>query len=258
VSAGGRSGPVEPVEEAGVSDSRPMSENAAARAAAVTTARAYVRPGMTIGLGSGRAVFALTETLAGDWTGRASLRVVVASPDTATRARAAGLEVVDIDEVGRLDLAIDGADEVDPRLNLLKGGGAALLREKLVMACADRVLIVAEWQKHVERLGSKHSLPVEVVRFGWVTTMRRLLTLVPDALLRRQPDGDPVVTSEGHYLVDCRIPPGDIGELAAAIKATLGVVEHGLFLGIASGALLGHDDGTVTALGAAAAPREAG
>ena len=214
-----------------------MSENAAARAAAVAAARKYVRPGMTIGLGSGRAVFALTDTLAGAWAGKASLRVVVASPDTAKRARAAGLELADI-------------DEVDPKLNLLKGGGAALLREKLVMACADRVLIVAEWRKHVERLGSVHSLPVEVVRFGWVTTMRRLLALVPDAILRRAPGGDPVVTSEGHYLVDCPIPPGDIAELAAAIKSTLGVVEHGLFLGIASEALLGHDDGTVTALSA--------
>jgi ribose 5-phosphate isomerase A len=227
-----------------------MSENAAARAAAVAAARKYVRPGMTIGLGSGRAVFALTDTLAGAWAGKASLRVVVASPDTAKRARAAGLELADIDEVGRLDLSIDGADEVDPKLNLLKGGGAALLREKLVMACADRVLIVAEWRKHVERLGSVHSLPVEVVRFGWVTTMRRLLALVPDAMLRRAPGGDPVVTSEGHYLVDCPIPPGDIAELATAIKSTLGVVEHGLFLGIASEALLGHDDGTVTALSA--------
>jgi ribose 5-phosphate isomerase A len=227
-----------------------MSENAAARAAAVAAARKYVRPGLTIGLGSGRAVFALTDTLAGAWAGKASLRVVVASPDTAKRARAAGLELADIDEVGRLDLSIDGADEVDPKLNLLKGGGAALLREKLVMACADRVLIVAEWRKHVERLGSVHSLPVEVVRFGWVTTMRRLLALVPDAMLRRASGGDPVVTSEGHYLVDCPIPPGDIAELAAAIKSTLGVVEHGLFLGIASEALLGHDDGTVTALSA--------
>jgi ribose 5-phosphate isomerase A len=252
------SGPADTVEEGGPSDSRPMSENAAARAAAVAAARKYVRPGMTIGLGSGRAVFALTDTLAGAWTGKASLRVVVASPDTAARARAAGLELADIDEVGRLDLSIDGADEVDPKLNLLKGGGAALLREKLVMACADRVLIVAEWRKHVDRLGSMHSLPVEVVRFGWVTTMRRLLTLVPDAMLRREPGGDPVVTSEGHYLVDCRIPPGDVAELGAAIRSTLGVVEHGLFLGMASEALLGHDDGRVTTLGALQEPTDRG
>jgi ribose 5-phosphate isomerase A len=87
-----------------------------------------------------------------------------------------------------------------------------------------------------------------VVRFGWVTTRRRLLDLVPDATLRRQPGGEPLVTDEGHYLLDCPIPPGDLADLAAAIKATLGVVEHGLFLGTASQALLGDDDGTVTTL----------
>jgi ribose 5-phosphate isomerase A len=243
-------------EAPGPVDSRPMSEDAAARAAAVAAARKYVRPGMTIGLGSGRAVFALTETLAGAWAGKASLRVVVASPDTAARARESGLEIVDVDDAGRLDLSIDGADEIDPRLNLLKGGGAALLREKLVMACADRVLIVAEWRKHVDRLGSMHSLPVEVVRFGWVTTMRRLLVLVPDAMLRREPGGDPVVTSEGHFLLDCPVPPGDLAELAGAIKSTLGVVEHGLFLGVATEALLGHDDGTVTVLSASAGSKD--
>jgi ribose 5-phosphate isomerase A len=203
---------------------------------------------MTIGLGSGRAVFALADALADAAAGRPPLRVVVASPVTGARVRAAGLELIGIDDAGRLDLAIDGADELDPRLDLLKGGGAALLREKLVMACADRVLIVAERRKLVQRLGTLRRLPVEVVRFGWVTTRRRLLDLVPDATLRRQPGGEPLVTDEGHYLLDCPIPPGDLADLAAAIKATLGVVEHGLFLGTASQALLGDDDGTVTTL----------
>jgi ribose 5-phosphate isomerase A len=219
-----------------------------ARAAAVAAARHHVQPGMTIGLGSGRAVFALADALAGATSGKPPVRAVVASPATEARARAAGLEVVGIDDVGRLDLAIDGADEIDPRLDLLKGGGAALLREKLVMACADRVLIVVERRKYVERLGTLHRLPVEVVRFGWVTTRRRLLDLVPDATLRREDDGEPVVTDEGHYLLDCPIPPGDLADLGAAIKSTLGVVEHGLFLGVTTEALLGNDDGTVTTL----------
>lgn len=240
-----------------------MTEDAEARAAAVAAALRHVEPGMTIGLGSGRAVFALADALAGARTGpgdrpgsgaglgpgaRPPLRVTVASPVTEARARAAGLEVVALDDAGRLDLAIDGADEVDPRLDVLKGGGAALLREKLVMACADRVLIVAERRKYVERLGSMHPLPVEVVRFGWATTRRRLLDLVPDATLRRGDGGQPVVTEEGHYLLDCPIPAGDLADLAAALKSTLGVVDHGLFLGAATQALLGNDDGTVTTL----------
>jgi ribose 5-phosphate isomerase A len=225
-----------------------VTEDVQARAAAVGAARRHVKPGMTIGLGSGRAVFALADALAGAQPGKPPVRVVVASAVTEARARAAGLEVIGLDDVGRLDLSIDGADEVDPRLDLLKGGGAALLREKLVMACADRVLIVAERRKYVERLGTLHRLPVEVVRFGWGTTRKRVLELVPDATLRRQPGGEPVVTDEGHYLLDCPIPAGDLAALAAALKLTLGVVEHGLFLGAASEALLGNDDGTVTIL----------
>lgn len=225
-----------------------MTGDVQARAAAVAAARDHVRPGMTIGLGSGRAVFALSDALAGAAADRPPVRVVVASPVTESRARAAGLEVVGIDDVGRLDLAIDGADEIDPQLDLLKGGGAALLREKLVMASADRALIVAERRKYVERLGTWHRLPVEVVRFGWVTTRRRLLDLVPDATLRRGDDGQPLVTDEGHYLLDCPIPPGDLADIGAAIKSTLGVVEHGLFLGAATEVLLGNDDGTVTTL----------
>jgi ribose 5-phosphate isomerase A len=224
-------------------------EDIQARAVAVAAARHHVEPGMTIGLGSGRAVFALTDALADAAGGKPPVRVVVASQVTEARARAAGLEVVGLDDVGRMDLSIDGADEVDPLLDLLKGGGAALLREKLVMASAERVLIVAERRKYVERLGTLHLLPVEVVRFGWGTTRRRLLDLVPDATLRRQAGGEPIVTDEGHYLLDCPIPKrGDIAALAEAVKSTLGVVEHGLFLGAASEALLGNDDGTVTTL----------
>jgi len=227
---------------------KPLAQDVWARAAAVTAARRYVEPGMTIGLGSGRAVFALADALTGAWPGEPPVRVAVASPVTEARARAAGLELIDLDDGVDLDLAVDGADEVDPQLNLLKGGGAALLREKLVIACARRVLIVAERSKYVERLGSVHPLPVEVVRFAWSTTRRRLLGLVPEATLRRQPSGAPVVTSEGHYLLDCRIPPGGLAELAAAVKSTLGVVEHGLFLHTADAVLLGRNDGTVEAL----------
>jgi ribose 5-phosphate isomerase A len=223
-------------------------EDAQARAAAVAAARHFVEPGMTIGLGSGRAVFALADALAGAQPGGPAVRVAVASPVTAARVRASGLEVVELDDAVRLDLSIDGADEVDPRLDLLKGGGAALLREKLVMACADRVLIVAERRKYVERLGTWHGLPVEVVRFGWRTTRRRLLDLVPDAEPRQGPHGRPLVTDEGHYLLDCPLPPGDLAELAAAVKATLGVVEHGLFLGVADEVILGEDDGSVAVL----------
>jgi ribose 5-phosphate isomerase A len=219
-----------------------------ARAAAVEAVRGRVEPGMTIGLGSGRAVFALIDLLAAGWPSPRPLRAVVASSRTEARARAAGIEPVDLDGDLVLDLAVDGADEVDPRLALLKGGGGALLREKLVLAAARRVVIVSEAAKLVDRLGATRPLPVEVVRFAWPTTRRRLLDLVPTATVRQAPDGTPFVTDEGHHLLDCAMPAGDLDTLATAIKATLGVVEHGLFLHHADEVLLGQPDGRVEVL----------
>jgi ribose 5-phosphate isomerase A len=219
-----------------------------ARAAAAAAARTRIEPGMTIGLGSGRAVFALIDLLAATWSSSRPLRAVVASARTEARARAAGIDLVDLDTERVLDLALDGADEVDPALRLLKGGGGALLREKLVLAAAGHVVIVAESPKLVDRLGATRPLPVEVVRFAWPTTRRRLLDLVPSATLRRTPDGVAFVTDEGHHLLDCAIPDGDLLALAATIKSTLGVVEHGLFPDQADEVLLGNADGTVRAL----------
>jgi ribose 5-phosphate isomerase A len=219
-----------------------------ARRAAVTAARERIEPGMTIGLGSGRAVFALVDLLATTWSAPEPLRAVAASARTEARARAAGIELVTLDSDRTLDLAVDGADEVDPRLALLKGGGGALLREKLVLAAARAVLIVAEAPKLVDRLGATRPLPVEVVRFAWPTTRRRLLDLVPEATLRHTGTGAPFVTDEGHHLLDCAIPDGDLPTLAAALKATLGVVEHGLFPDTADEVLLGQADGSVRVL----------
>ena len=219
-----------------------------ARAAAALAAAELVEPGMTIGLGSGRAVFAIVELLARRWPGRPPVRVVVASSATERLARERGFELTGLDEDLTLDLALDGADEVDRRLGLVKGGGGALLREKLVLAAASRVVIVAERAKLVARLGQMYPLPVEVVRFAWPATRRRVLELLPDATLRRQATGAPVVTDEGHHLLDCRLPETDVAALAAALKATLGVVEHGLFLDLADQALLGAPDGSVQVL----------
>jgi ribose 5-phosphate isomerase A len=230
-----------------------------ARAAAAAAARRRIEPGMTVGLGSGRAVFALIDLLAATWASPRRLRAVVASSRTEARARAAGIDLVGLDDGLVLDLAVDGADEVDPALRLIKGGGGALLREKLVLAAARRVVIVVEAHKLVDRLGTTWALPVEVVRFAWQTTRRRLLDLVPEATLRRGPDGRPVVTDEGHHLLDCVIPEGDLEALARAVKATLGVVEHGLFVDQADEVLAGRPDGTVQELARpGAAGRSAG
>jgi ribose 5-phosphate isomerase A len=223
-----------------------------AREAAARAAVERVEPGMTIGLGSGRAVWRAIELIGERWPGGPPIAAAFASEVTRARAAAAGIAAVELDGSVRLDLALDGADEVDPALGLIKGGGAALLREKIVVAAAERFVVVAEVGKRVARLGETRALPVEVVRFGWADTRRRLLELLPGAELRVGGAG-PVVTDEGHLLLDCPLPPaGDLAELAERIKATVGVVEHGLFLGLASEALLGTPAGEVETMEAPA------
>jgi ribose 5-phosphate isomerase A len=207
---------------------------------------------MTLGLGSGRAVWRAIELIAERWPGGAPVRSVFASDRPADLAREAGIEAVELDGELRLDVAIDGADEIDPHLGLIKGGGAALLREKIVVAAARRFVVVAEASKRVPHLGATFQLPVEIVRFGWPDTRRRVLELFPSADLRTDDRGDPVVTDEGHHLLDCELPPvEDLPALGDALKGTVGVVEHGLFLAVADEALLGHPDGSLEVVTAA-------
>jgi ribose 5-phosphate isomerase A len=217
-----------------------------ARTAAAAAAVELVEPGMTIGLGSGRAVWKVVELLA---ERGAAVRTATASSRTDELARDAGFEVVELDGSIELDLALDGADEVDPSLGLIKGGGGALLREKIVISAAARFVVVAEASKKVERLGEHFRLPVEVVQFAWRDTRRRLGALLPDAELRPGENGGPYVTDEGHLILDCALSTtADPPELGRAIKQVPGVVEHGLFIGLAERALLGHADGSVEVL----------
>jgi ribose 5-phosphate isomerase A len=217
----------------------------AARRAAAAAAVERLAPGMTIGLGSGRAVWKVIEAIRRRWPDEVPLRAVVASSRTAQVAAEASIELVDIDQAGPLELAIDGADEVDPHLGLIKGGGGALLREKLV--AARRFLVVAETDKLVTRLGETRRLPVEVVHFGWRSTRARLLDdSVSEAEPRTNENGGCFITDEGHVILDCAVPgEGDLAEFALRLKAHTGVVEHGLFLGMADEALLGGVDGSL-------------
>src|SRR3954471_1409904 len=155
-----------------------------ARDAAAAAALERVEPGSAIGLGSGRAVWRVIELIAERFGERPPIRAAFASERTRERAEAVGIEAVELDGSTRLAVAIDGADEVDPDLGLIKGGGAALLREKIVVSAAERFVVVAETRKRVERLGEPRALPVEVVRFGWRDTRRRLLDVLPGAALR--------------------------------------------------------------------------
>src|SRR5829696_8908612 len=205
----------------------PVEPREAAAAAAVE----LVEDGMRIGLGSGRAVWAVTERLP------AGTRAVVASERTRELALAAGIEVLELDGTFELDVALDGADEIDAWLGLLKGGGGALLREKIVISAARQFVVVAEASKRVERLGERFRLPVEVVRFGWRDTRRRLAALegVGEPEQRLREDGEAYLTDEGHFILDCGLAAGSGGAgapgaaaLGAAVKQVPGVVEHGL------------------------------
>ena len=226
------------------------AEPSPAREAASAAAVELVEPGMALGLGSGRAVWRVVDRLgerfAGDET---APRVAVASERTRERAREAGLDVVELDGTLELDLALDGADEIDPQLRLLKGGGGALLREKIVVAAARRFVVVAETPKKVDHLGQGFRLPVEVARFAWRDTRRRLARVLADPELRLREDGEPYVTDEGHYILDCPLAAGDdVDGLGDALHRVPGVLEHGLFAGMAEQAVLGTPEGDVEVL----------
>ncbi|MDQ4130965.1 MAG: ribose-5-phosphate isomerase RpiA [Actinomycetota bacterium] len=222
---------------------------ATARAAAAGTAVDEVREGMTIGLGSGRAVEAVIEAIVERWPEGPPVRAAVAAEQTEETARSSGLEVIELDGSSRLDVVIDGADEFDAELNLVKGGGGALLREKLLFAACDRFVVVVEDEKRVGRLGETRRLPVEIVRFAWQDTRGRVEEILEEPSLRETDSGEPFVTDEGHFLLDCVLPSSaDLSHVAERVKQITGVVEHGLFLNAADAVLVGRGDGGVETL----------
>jgi ribose 5-phosphate isomerase A len=224
------------------------AERLAALAEAVA---ASVESGMTIGLGTGSTADAAIREIGRRAQGGLALRGVPTSRRTAKLARELGIRLVSLEEVERIDLGIDGADEIDPDLNATKGRGGALLHEKLVaLACADYMLIAAS-EKLVPRLGTRLPLPVEVVPFGWQQTAARLTVLGLSPALRPDPDHpmSPFHSDGGHLMLDCETGPlADPPALAAGVKAVSGVVDHGLFLGIARRAMIAEPDGTIREL----------
>jgi ribose 5-phosphate isomerase A len=210
-------------------------------------AAALIESGMTVGLGTGStAAFFVTALGARGLTG---LKCVATSNATAELARSVGLKVVDLDKAGSIDITVDGADEIGPELALIKGGGAALLREKLVWEASLRCVTIADAAKSVTMLG-KFPLPIEVVAFGHTTTAGRIADalawceIAAEPRLRMGKDGAPLKTDNGYLIYDaaCKKIP-DPALLAEALKSLTGVVDHGLFLGLADEALIGTDAG---------------
>jgi ribose 5-phosphate isomerase A len=203
-----------------------------------------VRGGMKLGLGTGSTARHFVELL-GERV-RAGLNVVGVPTSEATRADAlrCGVPLSTLDEIDRLDLTIDGADEIDPALDLIKGGGGALLREKIVAAASDRMIVIADESKWVATLGA-FPLPVEVIPFGLAATRRAMAGAFAecgvsgDMVLRKARDGHVFVTDGGHWIVDAHLARiQDVRRLAGLLSIIPGVVEHGLFVGLAKTAIL--------------------
>jgi ribose 5-phosphate isomerase A len=216
---------------------------------AAARALEHVRDGMRLGLGTGSTAKHFVELL-GERV-RAGLDVIGVPTSEATRTDAVrcGIQLTTLDDIDRLDLTVDGADEIDPSLNVIKGGGGALLREKIVAAASDRMIVIADDTKSVDVLG-RFPLPVEVVPFGLAATRRAMARAFAESgvsgqmVVRNGKDGHVFVTDGGHWIVDAhlgRIP--DAPRLAGLLNSIPGVVEHGLFIGLASTAVLAGSQG---------------
>jgi len=217
-----------------------MTDLNALKRAAAAKALDYVVDGMKLGLGSGSTAELFVELLAPRVRGGQKLLCVPTSERTAEKARKLGITLASLDDLAPLDLTVDGADEADRNLDLIKGGGGMLLREKIVAASSHKMLVIADETKMVPRLG-KFPLPVEVVEFGHKAIAARLvkaleaLGYVQPQLRLRQAENEPFRTDCGNVIYDCDLGAiQNAGKLGSAIHAVPGVVEHGLFVGIAA------------------------
>jgi ribose 5-phosphate isomerase A len=203
----------------------------------------FVEDGMTLGLGTGSTAYWMVERLGERVREGLRVRCVPTSRRTEEQARSLGIALVTFSEVQELDLAIDGADEIGPNLALIKGGGGALLREKLVAAAARRFVVIADASKKVEVLG-RFPLPVEVIPFAWEVTARRVARVTnTEPALRHDEQGSAYVTDNGNYILDCRC--GEIRDperMEHELKLLVGVVECGLFVGMADLAVVATDE----------------
>jgi ribose 5-phosphate isomerase A len=222
--------------------------------AAAERAVALVSSGMRLGLGTGSTAAHFVAVLGDRVRGGLDIVGVPTSEATRRQAEREGIPLTTLDETAELDLTVDGADELDDALRLIKGGGGALLREKIVAAASRRMIVIADGSKRVERLG-RFPLPIEVVPFGLAATRRAISAAVErtgcrgDLRLRSAANGGPFVTDGGHFILDAHLGRIDAPDALGAALATIpGVVEHGLFLGLATGAVLA-TEGRLVAIG---------
>jgi ribose 5-phosphate isomerase A len=220
-----------------VANASSQEKEAAGRAAAK-----LVRDGDVVGLGTGSTAYFAVVALGERVKSGLKMIGIPTSVQTADLARQLGIPLTTLDEHPEIDITIDGADEVDPKLNLIKGGGGALLREKVVASASKKMIVVADSGKIVPVLG-KFPLPVEVISFARAVVEKKIVSLGASPKLRTKPDGSPYLTDNGNQILDCSFGKiEDPPPLARALSNTPGVVEHGLFIGLASLALVGCGD----------------
>ena len=226
-----------------------MSDNL--KRAAAERAAELVTNGMKLGLGSGSTAVHFVAALGERVRGGLKVTGVPTSEATREQAQREGIPLTTLDDTPELDLTVDGADEVDDDLRLIKGGGGALLREKIVASASRRMIVVADGSKRVAKLG-RFPLPIEVVPFGLTAIEQAIARLLDslgtggDLVLRRAADGAPYVTDGGHFILDAHLGRIDKPNvLASTLNNIPGVVEHGLFLGLATGAILATGEGLV-------------
>ena len=213
--------------------------------AAATWAADQLQDGMVVGLGSGSTASFTVAAIGRRMKNGLRVTGVPTSEKTAAEARSLGIPLTTLGDYDTLDVTIDGADEVDPKtLHLIKGGGGNLLREKIVAASSQRLVIVVDETKIVDRLGSHAKLPVEVTQFGWQSTARRLASLGSTPTLRTAADGSPFLTDGANYILDCAFALiADARTLQAQLDGVVGVMEHGLFVGLTSRVVIGSRTG---------------
>jgi len=202
--------------------------------AAARASLQFVQDGQVVGLGTGSTAAHFITLLGRQVNHGLKIRGIPTSERSRQQAASLGIPLTTLDECQVIDVTVDGADEVDPQLRLIKGGGGALLREKIVASATKQLIIVADASKRVPMLG-KFPLPVEVIKFARALVAQKITALGADVQIRLQPDGQPFLTDENNYILDCRF--GQISNadaLARKLSEMPGIVEHGLFIGMAS------------------------
>ena len=205
--------------------------------AAARASLQFVKDGQVVGLGTGSTAAYFIKLLGEEVKKGLRIRGIPTSVRSGELAMSLGIPVITLDDCQEIDVTVDGADEVDPQLRLIKGGGGALLREKIVASATRQMIVVADESKQVQRLG-KFPLPVEVIRFAEALIAKRISALGAEVQLRRDGAGNAFLTDQNNHILDCRFGEiGDPGTLARQLSDMPGVVEHGLFIGMASLAL---------------------